>query len=224
MLKKSMLSLALAGTLTASQFLSHTKEFMPQESAQKLNQEAKLIKKTKSRTLTQEQIDNIKNAVSIMMDVNNRTYSDFLPTLEASFQRWAKEDKASLSASLDIMSEFLSIRLKQYDNMVKALKGTNAPKELLSDISKMEKLSRDAKKILTQHKKNLAIFTSIEKDIMSVQGVEVESFWLPEIEEKNAVLVKVSGIKEDDFEAMDKATQTLNSRVTSEYIEAIMVA
>ena len=224
MLKKSMLSLALAGTLSASQFLSHTKEFMPQESTQKLNQEAKLIKNSKSRTLSQEQIDNIKSGISVMMGVNERTYTDFLSTLEASFQRWAKEDKASLSAALDTMTEFLNIRLKQYDNMSKALKGTNAPKELFSDISKMEKLSREAKKILTQHKKNLDIFTSIEKSVMSIKDVAVESFWLPEIEEKNAVLVKVSGIKEDDFEAMDKASQTLNESISSPYIEAIMVA
>jgi len=224
MLKESMLSLALAGTLTASQFLSHTKEFAPQESAQRLNKEAKLIKQSKTRALSVEQIENITSSVSIMMGVNKRTYSDFLPTLEASFQRWAIEDKESLSQALEIMPEFLNTRMKQYENIKKALKGTNAPKELLDDIAKMEKLSREAKKILAQHKKNLDIFTSIEESLMSVKDVEVMSFWLPEIAEKNAVLVKVSGIKEDDFEAMDKASDILNKSVISPYIEAIMVA
>ena len=223
-MKKSLLSLALAGSLSASQLFSYTQELKPQNTAQKLNQEARLIKNSKTRALTEEQIEQIAQSVDAMMSVNERTYSDFLPALEASFQKLAKEDKELLSQSLKMMKEFLDIRLKQYANISKALKSTNIPNDILENISKMEKLSREAKKIISNHEKNLHIYTSIESYLGSLEDVKIKSFWVPEFKEKSVVLVKVEGIDEDDFDAMDKATDALNAGISSPHIEAIMVA
>lgn len=222
MLKTTLLSLAIAGSLTASQFLDSTKDFAPQDSIQNLNKEAKLIKKNKTKTFTGDQISGFQTSVNMMMEVNERTYTDFLPVLESSIQRWVKEDKGSVIQALDMMMNFLQIRLKQYSNLINGFKHSNVPQDILNKVAKMRELSREAKKIIATHQTNVEILISINEDLTNIKEIKVEEFWLPNIGEQNTVIVKIKDLKEDDFQAMEEASQRLNELVTSPYIDTIM--
>lgn len=225
MLKQSLMSLALAGTLSASQFLSEIKEFVPQTSAQEFNQQKIAIQKShKTTILNDEQLANLRENIDIMMSVNTRTFTDFLPTAEVGLQSWAKEDLASTLLAFDTITTFIDMRLKQYSNMNLMLKNTNAPKELLKDISTMDRMSREAKKEVNRLQKNAQIISSIKDELAKIQSVKIEDFWLPTIGEENNILVKIAGIKEDDFNKIDEIENQLNQEICSKYIQTIMVA
>lgn len=227
MLQKTLLSLAVAGTLSASQFLGEVKSFSAKTDAQTLNKEAEAIKKLATRILTSEQKDVMKTSIEAMMRVNKRTYTDFIPTLETSIQKWSKEDKSEILEALDLISNFLDIRLKQYKNMKDMLKNTNIDKILLDEINNMEKMSRNAKKIISNYKNKVFIVDSIKTTLKSVKlkdNVSVNDFWIPVIEDTNDIVVKISGVAEDDFEEIDKVESFLNEKIDSRYINTIMVA
>jgi len=226
-MKKTLLSLAVAGTLSASQFLAEVKDFSANTDAQTLNREAYAIKKMQTTLLSDEQRNIMKGSVQAMMLVNERTYTDFLPTLETSIQKWSKEDKENLLQAIELISSFLDLRLKQYKNMKDMLKNTNIDKSLLNDISTMDKMSRNAKKILSSYKNQVAVIDSIKTSIFSVSledGISIDDFWIPILEESNNILVKVNGLKNDDFEKIDKTESFLNEKIASKYIHTIMVA
>jgi len=224
MLKKSLVSLALAGSLSASQFLNNVKDFVPQYSKQELNAQAKAIKSKKSKTLNSEQIKTIQESIEAMMFVNTTTFTDFLPTFEIALQKWVKEDVESVYLAIDLIDEFLNIRLKQYTNMKTMLKGTNFPKEEYAKIEEMEKLSREAKRTIQKYKQDIQILSSIQHDLKNISEVQIDDFWLPTLEENNNLIVKVKSIKEDDFDAIEKIESLLNEKINSKYIDTIMVA
>jgi len=226
-MKETLLSLAVAGTLSASQFLAEVKDFSVNTDAQTLNKEATAIKKMQTRLLSQEQSNIMKSSIQAMMLVNERTYTDFLPTLETSIQRWAKEDKNNLLQAIELITSFLDIRLKQYKNMKNMLNNTDIDKSILNDIATMDKMSRNAKKIFSSYKNQVAVIDSIKTSIFSVtleDGISIDDFWIPVLEESNNILVKVNGLKNDDFEKIDKTESFLNEIIDSKYIHTIMVA
>lgn len=224
MIKNSLLSLALAGTLSATQFLSDIKDFTPNNDAQSLNKQSKMIRSKNDKSLSKKQIENIQASIDIMFGVNERTFTDFLPTLEISLQKWAKEEEETLLAAMDWMENSLNTRLKQYSNMKSMLKSSNPPVELLENIATIDKMSREAKRTILTYKKYIKIIVSIKNELSEVDNIIVDDFWLPVIEEKeNSVMVKLSGIDEEDFDRIDEIEHGLNIAINSEYIKTIMV-
>jgi len=223
--KKSLISLALAGTLSASQFLGNVKEFTPNTTLQELNAQESAFKKQNAKSLSEEQIKVFEDAITIMMEVNEKTFSDFFPTLEISLQKWVKEDATSVQKAMNTIEEFLNIRLKQYTNMKKILKGKNPPKNLITQIEKMEKLSREAKRTLQKYKSDIEIILSVKKAFSQCSDIPIADFWLPTISEhNNNILVKLEGIHDDDFDTIERYESLLNEKIDSKYIDTIMVA
>lgn len=224
-MKKSLISLALAGTLSASQFLGNVKEFTPNTTLQELNAQESAFKKQNAKSLSEEQIKVFEDAITIMMEVNEKTFSDFFPTLEISLQKWVKEDATSVQKAMNTIEEFLNIRLKQYTNMKKILKGKNPPKNLITQIEKMEKLSREAKRTLQKYKSDIEIILSVKKAFSQCSDIPIADFWLPTISEhNNNILVKLEGIHDDDFDTIERYESLLNEKIDSKYIDTIMVA
>lgn len=223
MLKNSLLSLALAGTLSASQFTEKVKDFFPQNSAQELNVQKKQINAHKL-AMTSEMIEEHKKHLDVMMGVNERTFTDFIPTAQTSLQRWSKEDIESTSMALELMLGYLDIRLKQYSNMKLIYKKANAPKELVDQIALMDKMSREAKKQINEMIKESKIISSINEYLSKIDDVNIIDFWIPVIEEKSNIMVKVAGIDENDFDKIDELESRLNSNITHKSIDTIMVA
>lgn len=225
-MKKTLISLALAGTLSASSFLSEVKDFLPNENAQDLNQQLKSIKKqSNARQVSPEKLATIQQSIDIMHSVNKRTFTDFLPTVEVSLQLWVKTDKEALVQAMDWMDDALSLRLKQYTNMKEMLKNTNAPHKMLQQIKDMEKMSRDAKRTITTYQKQIKVISAIQKELDAFNEISVKDFWIPVLELKeNSIIIKVDGIAETDFDAIESLEERLNTSINSKYISAIMVA
>jgi len=223
MIKQSLVALAISGTLTASQFLTDVKNFIPKETAQNLNIQSKGIKAQKRKHLTDEQILVIEQSIQTMIEVNERTFSDFLPSIDIALQRWVKEDKSSIESSLVWINEALNLRIKQYNNMKMALKNSNVSDELLEKIANMDRLSRRAKKIIKKYEEQITVISSIENELKTIENIN--DFWLPVIEEnQNSVIVDIKDIDKNNFDKIEEIEESLNQQINSKYIQYIMVA
>ena len=226
-IKQSMLSLALAGTLTASQFAKNVEDYFPKNNSQDLNIEKKNIQNSKKYTkLTEIQLADQKKHLDIMLDVNNRTFQDLFPALEVSLQKWVKDDKEKVSYILDILLESFNTRIKQYDNLKNACKNTNIPKEYIVQIDKMRTLSNDAKRKIKDFKNKVEILSEAKSIFNNLKSLDIKfsDYWLPTIEDKNNIIfVSVDNIDLDDFETIEKLEVSLNKNLMSNNFDFIAI-
>jgi len=224
MLKQSLLSLAVAGTLSASQFLHEVKEFIPQETKQSLNKNHKtILQHNTQNSMNKEQVQNLQEQLDVMMNINKKTFTDFLSVAEICLQKWVKEDKEPVVNAMNSMTDFLDIRLKQYKN-IRTLYKKQAPQEIMDTLSELEQLSKEAKSVVQNFKNEIEIIVSIQNELKNNEIIE--DFWVPivQIKDKNIVMVKLKNIDENDFDKIDRVEEELNKTITSKYIDAIMVA
>lgn len=218
--KNSIVAMAAAGTLSLSAFAAIIKDesYKPINSTVQTRQKAQHI-------FSDEKIEYIKNAISVMEQVNINTHTIYIPAMEASLQRWVKEEDIKILYQVfDWIENRLNERLRQYKNIKKMLKNTNA-NYLLNEIGILEKMTRLAKQKYTELKKNAQVIEDAKNFVSYVNKnkiADIKEFWIPYVKENdNVLIVNISYETEEEHLKMEKI---LNETINSKKIIAITVA
>lgn len=218
--KNSIVAMAAAGTLSLSAFAAIIKDesYKPINSTVQTRQKAQHI-------FSDEKIEYIKNAISAMEQVNINTHTIYIPAMEASLQRWVKEEDIKILYQVfDWIENRLNERLRQYKNIKKMLKNTNA-NYLLNEIGILEKMTRLAKQKYTELKKNAQVIEDAKNFVSYVNKnkiADIKEFWIPYVKENdNVLIVNISYETEEEHLKMEKI---LNETINSKKIIAITVA
>ncbi|MEA3523147.1 MAG: hypothetical protein U9R50_09225 [Campylobacterota bacterium] len=225
-IKNSMLSLALAGTLTASQFSENAKDYFPNKTLQELNTEKQNIKKSKKHIyLDSEKIQNLEKQLDIMLGVNNRTFEDLFPALEISLQQWIKDDRENVYSALKFLDDAFDVRMKQYSNLKDIYKNSNVSSVHMDKIKEMVSLTAQAKKKVKELENQVKILLEAEKVFIEMNSkvqFQLSDYWLPSILEKdNALLITINDLKNDDFDSLNQLEDELNGYLESKTIDII---
>jgi len=227
--KNSLLSLALAGSLSITEFTESAKDFFPNTSLQELNKEKKAIKEKKNfLKLSDEQLIEHKDQLDVMLSVNKRTFEDFFPTLDVSLQKWVKEDISTVNEVLIHFDKAFDIRLKQYENLKNIYKNSNVPEEMFSQINNMVMMTKEAKRKIKELKSQVIILVEVKKtfeDLNSYEKFDLNDYWLSSIEKENNILmVDIKNIDKNDFARIAKIEEELNQKLVSNNIDFVSVA
>jgi len=225
-IKNSMLSLALTGTLTASQFSENAKDYFPNKTFQELNIDKQSIKKSKKNIfLDDEKIENLKKHLDVMLRVNNRTFEDLFPALEISLQQWVKDDKENVYMALKFLNNAFNLRLKQYSNLKNIYRNSNISSIHMNTIKEMVSFTTQAKRKIKELENQVKILTEAREIFIEINAktkYELSDYWLPTILEKdNVLLITVNNLKNDDFDLFTQLEDELNGYLKSKTIDII---
>jgi len=213
-----LLTLATASTISISDFESKVKSYLPQISMNQLKRDKSNISKTKK--MTDAQLNVFKEELSVMKEVNLHTQSVFLPALEANFQRWAKEDLESLRDSIIWVQKALTTRIKQYEVLATLFKKSKVPSQILDQVNTLKTSSLSSQSQVKLLKLKIVVMQeaiSLFKDSQKIeQEIIFEDFWVPQIttEEKNILLITEKSIQNSqDYEKINKIEQNLQKQL-----------
>lgn len=218
--KDSIVAMAVAGTLSIHAFATSIKDdyYKPIDSILQARQKAQF-------TLSDEKIEHIKNAISLMEQVNINTHSIYIPAMEASLQRWVKEDDSKvLYEVFSLIKDMLNECLRQYKNIKEILKNTNAS-YLLKDVDDLEKMTRLAKHKYAELEKNAQVIEEAKNFVSYINKnriADIKEFWIPYIKENDNVLI-VNASYESEEERL-QVEETLNKALVSNKIIAIAIS
>ena len=219
-----LLTLAMASSLSASDFETKTKSALPEISMNKLKKDMKMMAQVK--TLTIEQAATFNNELEVMAKVNEHTKNIFLPALEANLQRWMKEDVESVKHSLTWIQIAITTRTKQYDVLQKLFKKAKAPSSLLSKLDLLTESSLENKVIVRNIKMKVEVLkeakTLFSRNKNVLADIELDDYWLPvvSLESENSMIVTNNTIQTcKDFEWLDDVEQRLQSALSEELLK-----
>jgi len=203
-----LLTIALASTISISEYEEKVKSALPEISMNKLKHDQKRISSV--GVMTTAQLEIFEKELAVMKTVNDHTKDVFIPALQANLQRWSKEDIDAVRQSIAWIQTALTTRLKQYDVLSKMVKKAKAPSVVLAQLQALINDSKNSKQAIHVIKSEtnvleeaLALFNASQKVDANMVP---EDFWLPtiSIEEKNVLIVTNQMIQEsNDYEALN---------------------